>query len=238
MSILVKCQCGKKFKAKDHMAGRKVRCPGCREPLRIPDGGSEKGASPTTPKPAKANSSPPRVDEEAALLKFEQVQQRKAEGAETEAAYREEQNKLIESYDQIAGRTPAKDKKKKKGELTEVGAKKVTIFMKIADAWGVVFGTLLAKYVVIALLASGTVIGSVFIVRKVTGYMSEETAYSAPKQQQIKDIYKNIGAVIEDGRLSEANSMLQKILEIDPSKETHRTYLHWRKKLDEAFAKG
>ena len=51
-------------------------------------------------------------------------QERKAQSAETEAAYREEQNKLIESYDQIAGRTPGKDKKKKKGELAEVGVKK------------------------------------------------------------------------------------------------------------------
>lgn len=235
MSIVVKCQCGKKFKAKDEMAGRKVRCPGCREPLRIGGGGSEKGASAVA---AKSRSSSTGVDEEAALLKFEQVQQRKAQTAETEAAYREEQNKLIESYDQIAGRTPAKDEKKKKGELAEGGVKKVTIFTKIADAFGVVFGTLLAKYVMIALLASGAVLGSIFVVQKATSYMSEETTSQTPKQQQIKDIFGEIGQVIEEGRLSEANTMLQKILEIDPSKENHGTYKHWRKELDKAFAKG
>lgn len=232
MSIVVKCQCGKMFKAKDQMAGRKVRCPGCREPLRIPGGESEKGASAVA---KKAKSSSTGVDEAAALLKFEQVQQRKAQTAETEAAYREEQNKLIESYDQIAGRTPAKDKKKK-GELTEVGVKKVTIFTKIADAFGVVFGTLLAKYLMIALLASGAVLGSIFVVRQATSYMSEETASQTPKQQRIRNLYKDIGAAIEEGRLSEANSMLQKVLEIDPSKETHGTYKHWRKELDKAFA--
>ena len=130
------------------MAGRKVRCPGCQKPLRIPGSGSEKGASAVaakaSTKPAKAKSSSAGVDEEAALLKYEKVQQRKAQSAETEAAYREEQNKLTESYDQIAGRTPAKDKKK--GELAGSSVKKVTIFTKLDDAWGVVFGTLLAKY--------------------------------------------------------------------------------------------
>lgn len=233
MSIVVECQCGKKFKAKDEMAGRKVRCPGCREPLRIPGGGSEKGASSAA---AKSKSAPTGVDEAAALLKYEQAQERKAQAAETEAAYREEQNKLIESYDQIAGRSPGKDKKKKKGELAGESVKKATLFMKIADACSAVCGTLLAKYVMIALLASGAVLGSVFVVQKATSYMSEETTSQTPKQQQIKDMYKKIAVAIEDGHLSEANTMLQKILEIDPSKETHGTYKHWRKKLDGAFA--
>lgn len=234
MSIVVECQCGKRFKAKDEMAGRKVRCPGCREPLRIGGGGSEKGASSVG---AKTKSSSTGVDEAAALLKFEQAQQRKAQSAETEAAYREEQNKLIESYDQIAGRTPAKNKEKKKGELAGEGVRKTTILMKIADAFGVVFGTLLAKYVMIALLASGAVVGSIFVVQKATNYMSEETTSQTPKQQQIRDLYKDIGAAIQEGRLSEANTLLQKILEIDPSKENHGTYRHWRKELDKAFSK-
>lgn len=234
MPIVVKCQCGKKFKAKDKLAGRKVRCPACREPLRIPAGGSEAGAPEGA---AKSKSSPAGVNAEAALLKFEQVQQRKAQTAETEAAYRQEQNKLIESYDQIAGRSPGKNKKQKKGELTEVGVKKVTIFTKLADAWGVVFGTLLVKYAMIVLLASGVVIGSVFIVRKVTGYMAEETASTTPKQDQIRSLYKDVSVAISEGRLSEANTMLQKVLEIDPSKETHGTYQYWRKELDKALAR-
>jgi len=241
LSIVVKCQCGKKFKTKDELAGRKVRCPGCREPLRIPGGRSEKGASPrgakVSTKAAKAGPSAGGVDEEAALLKFEEVQQRKAVDAETEAAYREEQNKLIESYDQIAGRTTAKDKKKKKGELTEGGVKKVTIFTKMADAFGVIFGTLLMKYLMIVLLAGGAVVGSVYVVRAVTNYMSEETAPTAPKQVRIKKLYSEIGAAIEAGRLAEANTLLQKILEIDPSKENNNKYQFWCKRLAEEFAK-
>ena len=225
MSIIVKCQCGKKFKTKDSLAGRKVRCPGCRQPLRIPGGTS-------------GPASPPAVDKEAALLKFEEAQKRKALDAETEAAYREEQNKLIESYDQVAGRTSPKGKQKKKGELTEGPVKKVTIFTLIADAFGAIFGTLFAKYVMIVLIASGAVLGSIYVVRKVTTHVVVETAHKTPKKQQIKDLYKKVGVAINEHRYSEANTMLQKILELEPAQENHRTYKYWRKKLDEAIAKG
>jgi hypothetical protein len=36
MPIEVTCQCGKRIKAKDELAGRRVKCPGCSQPLAIP----------------------------------------------------------------------------------------------------------------------------------------------------------------------------------------------------------
>ncbi len=36
MSIAVACKCGKKFAAKDELAGKTVRCPQCKQPLKIP----------------------------------------------------------------------------------------------------------------------------------------------------------------------------------------------------------
>src|SRR5437588_6084651 len=36
MSIVVSCQCGRRFKAKDQWAGRRAKCPGCGGPLIIP----------------------------------------------------------------------------------------------------------------------------------------------------------------------------------------------------------
>ncbi|MGZ0174333.1 MAG: hypothetical protein ACKVHE_32925 [Planctomycetales bacterium] len=36
MSIKVSCTCGKKISAKDEFAGRQVKCPACKKPLRIP----------------------------------------------------------------------------------------------------------------------------------------------------------------------------------------------------------
>jgi hypothetical protein len=36
MPIPVKCKCGKQFAAKDELAGKAVRCPQCKQPLKIP----------------------------------------------------------------------------------------------------------------------------------------------------------------------------------------------------------
>lgn len=36
MSIQVACQCGQQFSAKDELAGKRVRCPACQNPLDIP----------------------------------------------------------------------------------------------------------------------------------------------------------------------------------------------------------
>lgn len=37
MTIEVECKCGKRLKAKPRLAGKRVRCPVCKHPLRIPD---------------------------------------------------------------------------------------------------------------------------------------------------------------------------------------------------------
>jgi hypothetical protein len=36
MPIKVQCPCGKAFAAKEEMAGKTVKCPGCAKPLKIP----------------------------------------------------------------------------------------------------------------------------------------------------------------------------------------------------------
>jgi hypothetical protein len=36
MPIKVQCSCGKAFAAKDELAGKTVKCPGCQQPLKIP----------------------------------------------------------------------------------------------------------------------------------------------------------------------------------------------------------
>jgi hypothetical protein len=48
MAIKVQCSCGKAFAAKDELAGKTVKCPGCQKPLKIPGGVA----------PAKAASKP------------------------------------------------------------------------------------------------------------------------------------------------------------------------------------
>jgi hypothetical protein len=67
MPIKVTCQCGKSFAAKDELAGKAVRCPNCKQPLRIPGGATAPVAAAAAPaktapkaaaaRPASASSS-------------------------------------------------------------------------------------------------------------------------------------------------------------------------------------
>ena len=55
MPIAVACNCGKKFNAKDELAGKRVKCPGCGEPIAIPS----PAAAATAKTPAAAGQSKP-----------------------------------------------------------------------------------------------------------------------------------------------------------------------------------
>src|SRR6476646_937850 len=57
MAIKVQCTCGKAFAAKDELAGKTVKCPGCQKPLKIPGGAPAAAKAPATaaaPKPPAA----------------------------------------------------------------------------------------------------------------------------------------------------------------------------------------
>lgn len=55
MPIKVACQCGASFAAKDELAGKAVRCPKCKQPLKIP--------APAAPAPAVASAMDDLFDE-------------------------------------------------------------------------------------------------------------------------------------------------------------------------------
>lgn len=52
MSIFVSCQCGKKFRARDEHAGKRVKCPNCAAALTIPSPPSAARAIPAQPRPS------------------------------------------------------------------------------------------------------------------------------------------------------------------------------------------
>jgi hypothetical protein len=60
MPIKVQCACGKAFAAKDELAGKTVKCPGCQKPLKIPGGTAAPTAAAPKPaaKPAAAKPAP------------------------------------------------------------------------------------------------------------------------------------------------------------------------------------
>ncbi|MBN2563534.1 MAG: hypothetical protein JXQ75_21655 [Phycisphaerae bacterium] len=230
MAIAVNCRCGKKFKVKDHMAGKKVRCPQCKAPLQIP---VATGGSGVPARPTKADAPSPRIskeEKEQALARFDAAQKRKQLSAEEEAARREERNKLIEGYDQSVGR---KDKeKKKKGELAPGKRRKPGIFAKLADAGGVVRSTLIFKYIFVVVLLSGAVVASVFGVRWATSYMQEETGPAPPKDERIAALFEKAEAAIKAKQWSKARDALDEILRLDPRKEVHRDYIRLKKALE------
>lgn len=237
MAILVSCKCGKQMKVKDELAGKAVRCPDCKTPLRIP-GAVPAGAASSGKTTKGPSSSTPKVDEKAALMKFEEAQKKKQLSAEEEAKYREEQNKLIESYDQLTGRKgPAGKEEKKKGQFAETKVKKPTIFTKIADAFGTVFGTFAFKYVLFAVLLGGGAVASVFIVRYVTTYMNEETGPAVPNKDRARQLLKDVRKDVDQKKWEEARNKLDEIVRLDKTLEIHRDYKKYRADVEKALAR-
>lgn len=239
MAISVTCKCGKQMKVKDELAGKAVRCPNCKGPLRIP--GVAVGASAgAAMKPATGRSSAaPKVDEQAALMKFQEAQKKKQLSAEEEAAYRAEQNKLIESYDQLTGRSAAGGQKeeKKKGQLTELKPKKATVFTKIADAFGSLFGTFAFKYAFIAVLLGGGVVGSVYLVKYVTSYMHEETGAQMKNTDRARLLLREAREDVAQKRWEVAREKLDEMIRLDKTLQINRDYKKMREQVDKALAK-
>mgnify|MGYP001470302144 CR=1 FL=1 len=241
MSIIVSCDCGKKFKAKDDMAGKKVRCPDCKSVIEIPGAGDGSAVAAAASAPSKKKSSGSKVNAESALLKYEAAQKQKQMSAEAEAAYKLEQQKLIASYDQLAGKgTDEKLKnKKKKDQLTEVGVKKPTVTTKAADAAGTVFGNVWVKYFIIAALVGGAAYGSALLVGMATGAIDQSMVSvnkSTNKQDRIKELYIEVRKAILAENYTLAKKKLAEVLEEDPSQIKSRNYTENQKRLDEASA--
>lgn len=238
MAISVTCKCGKQMKVKDELAGKAVRCPHCKSPLRIPGVAVAAGAGAAKKPSTGRSSSTPTVDEQAALMKFQEAQKKKQLSAEEEAAYRAEQNKLIESYDQLTGRTAAGTKEeKKKGQLTELKPKKATVFTKIADAFGTLFGTFAFKYAFIAVLLGGGVVGSVYLVKFVTSYMHEETGPQMKNTDRARLLLKEAREDVAQKRWDVAREKLDEMIRLDNTLKINRDYRKMREQVDKALAK-
>jgi hypothetical protein len=233
MSIAVSCRCGKKFKVKDRFAGKTVRCPSCKGPLPIPAvaarSESAKDAAPTAPEPAKEE-----ISKEEALLRFDRAREQKQMSAEAEAAYLTERNKLIASYDQLAGKK-ATANKKKKGEL---GAKrKATIFTKIADYFAAIAGTLVFKWAFVTALVCGGVLGSIYGVKFVTNYMNGQGTTKST-DEVVEDLFKKAEEAVKTKRWGKARDALNEIINLQPRWEKHRRYQELSKKVEAGFEKG
>ncbi len=233
MAIVVNCRCGKRFKVKDQLAGRKVRCPACKGPLRIP-AESAVPAAPAAVEEQEGESSlaAAAAAAEQALLRFEQAQKNKVRSAEEEAAYQEERNRLIASYDQLAGK---KGGGKKKGEPTPGKPRKVTIFTKLADALGVVRGTLVFKYVLLMVLLCGGVLGSIYLVQFITTYMKDQTGPSTGFEEKRDALFAKAEAAVKAKKWGEARDALDELRRLSPRLEQNRRFIAIQKQIEEGF---
>jgi hypothetical protein len=240
MSIHVACKCGKHFKVKEHLAGKAVRCPHCKSPLRVPD--APRGAPQQVPKKSAAAASPaPNVAD--ALARYEEVQRRKQKSLEDEAAYRAEQNKLIESYDQLTGRGKTEADKKAeaagKKRPTEIVPKKPTIITKIADGFGAVMSNLLVRYILLAVLVGGGIYGSVTIVQFMTSGVERQIEPQMRKDDRVKLLLRQVRTDVDEKRWAEADEKLKEIAQLDRKlTEINRDYKRCREAVDQALGRS
>ncbi|MCA9255257.1 MAG: hypothetical protein KDA33_06445, partial [Phycisphaerales bacterium] len=215
MAIIVQCNCGKKFKAKDSLSGKRVRCPGCRNPVTV---GGEDG-----PRKGKSGPDSSGFDPQEALARYEAAQKKKAETAAEEAARQEEKNRLIASYDQLSGKKKKKDQKK--DELAaDAKPKKPTVVVKAADAGGTILSNPFVKYLIIAALLFGGAYGSVKLVNVIVNYTSGEVTSGPKAEDQIKELEIQARRALAAGEYAKVNDLLRKMVEIDPGRERHRNY--------------
>lgn len=215
MAIIVSCSCGKRFKAKDELAGKKVRCPGCKNPVTV-EGKATK---------SKSSGGASKADIEAAMAKYEAAQAVKAKSAEDEARFKEEANKLIESYDALAGKTEKNSTKKKKGQLAESDKpKKPTVVTHAADAGGTVAQNPWVRYLVIAGVLFGTAAAARYGVKLLVTDISAQTTPNVKPEERIKDLEKQARAAIISKDFGKAEAALDEILKIDPTYKDHRNY--------------
>ncbi|HPF39818.1 MAG TPA: hypothetical protein P5081_14905 [Phycisphaerae bacterium] len=213
MAIIVQCNCGKKFKAKDSLSGKRVRCPGCQKPVTV---GGEDG-----PRKGKSGPDSSGFDPQEALARYEAAQKKKAETAAEEAARQEEKNRLIASYDQLSGKKKKKDQKK--DELAaDTKPKKPTVVVKAADAGGSILSNPLVKYLIIAALLGGGAYGSVKLVTFIVNYTSGEVTSGPKPDELIADLEMKTRKAAASGDLAQAEAHLAEILRVLPEYKTKR----------------
>ncbi|TWT93757.1 tripartite tricarboxylate transporter TctB family protein [Stieleria varia] len=83
MPIQIKCSCGKSLAVQDQFAGRKVKCPGCGQPVQVP--GSPQAGSPQTS--SQPNPKPAPGSQQQAYAQAPQAQPLQAQAPQQAPAY-------------------------------------------------------------------------------------------------------------------------------------------------------
>ncbi|MFO0972115.1 MAG: hypothetical protein U1A27_01575 [Phycisphaerae bacterium] len=242
MAIVVRCkQCGKELRAKDELAGKTVRCPGCQSPLKIEPAGSASGsAAPAAPKNGPASNGPKSgVNVNAAIAKVEAARQ-KREATVAEKGNRESVvEKLVAEFDKVqpkAGAKQAEQEKKRDPNKTDLLAKAqpVTTATKAADFWGSMKASPSFKYVVIVVLLAAGAIGSQQIISRVMKATVSETVGQPVTDEMAKEMLTKAEKAFEAGNLGEVRQLLPQILLGNPHRKNWIRYDQLRQKVEAA----
>lgn len=248
MAISVSCkQCGKSFKAKDELAGRAVRCPGCQNPLKIPSAATTAPAmakSTAAPKPATKAGADSGI--EAALAKVEAARQKRAaDQAETDSK-KDEVLKIAEEFDKVSPKAKeakeAEKKGKKEGPPEKIGekAKKVTAMTRIADVFGMIRSSTAAKLTIVTIFIVGGGAGSAVFIKRIMSATGEATTAFKVDDAQVDKWYKEAEAAADAKNWSRVNTLLEDIVrdKAQAYRKNNFRYKALKERLEKAVGSG
>ncbi len=262
MAIEVQCgACGRALRVKDELAGKTVRCPDCRQPLRIPGTSAPAGAasarSQTSPAAPSKSAAPPdraapsgsgpgrdtgagprpgqadRPDD--ALRKIELARQKRMLDAEADAAQRKATNELISAYDQLAGRDGPAD-----GKTEKAGEKKapVTAIGKAKDRFGMLRSSLFWKYFSAVVVLSGAAVGARYLIGSMTTGIDRQVAEQPKDPARIPGLYFQAKVAADEQKWTEVKQCLDEIIRIQPHRKNNIEYRELLKRYREAVGAG
>jgi len=250
MAIEVKCgSCGKSFRAKDELAGKAVRCPGCQQPLKIPGHGASPAAVGASKSTATKSAPAAQSSVDAAIAKVEAARKKREAEAAAAAATKNsaevsEVAKLVEEFDKVspkakekeaaAGKKPPGTPEKKLGEKPQT----VTAIDVAADRVGMLKSTLVWKYALLLLFLVGGGWGSAILIQKIMHGTKKVTTVQKLDWQGIDKAYTDAEAAANAGdwdRVKELLADVERSHEVRPYKNNLR-YVALRKRLETAMS--
>ncbi len=245
MAIAVSCkQCGKTFKAKDELAGKAVRCPGCQAPLKIPAAAAAPAMAKSSAGPASSAKSSSDAAIEAALAKVEAARQKRAAVQSESEAKKEEVLKIAEEFDKVSPKSKeakeAEKKGKKEGPPEKIGEKpkKVTAMMRIADVFGMIKGSAAAKITLLTLFIVGGATGSTLFIKRIMSATHEATSVEKIDDAGIEKLYVDAEKAAKGGNWSRVRDCLEDIIRAQPYRKNNFRYKALKEQLEKAVGGG
>jgi hypothetical protein len=235
MTVVTQCPtCHKAFRAKDRLAGKVVKCPGCGKPMKIepvePTAAASSGAT------DEGTGAP---SHELALQRVEEARRKRAATEEEEAARQKEVKDLVQAWEQLSG--SAKPKGKEGPAEAKIGTRpmEVTWKTRVQDAFGILKSTLIWKYIILVVfLIGGATASSIFIYKVVTVSEEESRRGLHLTPADIPDLYKEAEEALAAGDYTRARQCLNHIIRMEPHRKNNIQYKEIDQALLEAAAKG